>query len=190
MLLSRRDAIRGLTLTIGVAATGFAGRAAAAAPALGWTPTALTPDQARLVDVVAELIIPKTDTPGAREAGVPQFVDRALADYYDKAQADRLRAGLARMDADARAAHGDVFVALTPQQQTELLNGYDREAVAAGQDQTSGEGHFFPLLEDLVTIGYFTSEPGATVALRYDPVPGAYHGCVPLAELGRGWATR
>lgn len=189
MLLSRRDAIRGLTFTFGVAATGFAGRAMAAAPALGWTPTALTPDQARLVDVVAELIIPKTDTPGGREAGVPQFVDRALADYYNKAQADRLRAGLARMDADARAAHGDVFVALTPEQQIELLNGYDREAAAA-QGHTAGEPHFFPLLEDLVTVGYFTSEPGATVALSYDPVPGAYHGCVPLAELGRGWATR
>lgn len=187
MLLSRRDAIRGLTFTFGVAATGFAGRAMAAAPALAWTPTALTPDQARLVEVVAELIIPKTDTPGAREAGVPQFVDRALADYYDKPRADRLRAGLARMDADARAAHGDVFAALTPEQQTELLNGYDREASAG---QTSDGGHFFPLLEDLVTVGYFTSEPGATVALRYDPVPGAYHGCVPLAELGRGWATR
>ena len=189
MLLSRRDAIRGLTFTFGVAATGLAGRAAAATTALPWTPTALSPDEARLVDVVAELIIPKTDTPGAREAGVPQFIDRALADYYNKTQADRLRAGLARMDADARAAHGDVFVALTPQQQVDLLAGYDREA-AAGQGQAAGEPHFFPLLEDLVTVGYFTSEPGATVALRYDPVPGAYHGCVPLAELGRGWATR
>jgi len=185
MLLSRRDAIRGLTFTFGAAATGLAGQAMADAPALAWTPTALTPDQARLVDVVAELIIPKTDTPGAREVGVPQFVDRALADYFDKAQAERLRAGLDRMDADARAAHGAAFVALTPEQQVELLTGYDREAA-----QTPGERHFFPLLEDLVTVGYFTSEPGATVTLRYDPVPGAYHGCVPLAELGRGWATR
>jgi gluconate 2-dehydrogenase gamma chain len=42
----------------------------------------------------------------------------------------------------------------------------------------------------MVTVGYFTSEPGATVALKYEPVPGAYHGCVPLAEIGRAWATR
>jgi len=40
-----------------------------------------------------------------------------------------------------------------------------------------------------VTIGYFTSEPGATIALRYDPVPGDYRGCVPLKDIGRGWAT-
>jgi hypothetical protein len=191
-MLNRRDTLRGLALTIGVATTGWAERALAAAapaPALTWTPTALTPDQARLIDVVAELIIPATDTPGARAAGVPQFIDRALADYYDKDQAERLRAGLARMDADAHAAHGDVFVALTPQQQVELLTSYDREAVAA-KTETSSHPHFFPALEDMVTVGYFTSEPGATVALQYDPVPGAYHGCVPLSDIGRAWATR
>jgi len=188
-MLSRRDALRGLTLTIGGVTTGLASRAFAAAPVLAWSPTALTPAQARLVEVVAELIIPATETPGAREAGVPQFIDRALADYLDKGQAQRLLGGLERMDADARAAHGDVFVALTPQQQVELLTTYDREA-ATVPGQSSGDTHFFRALEDLVTVGYFTSEPGATVALRYDPIPGAYHGCVPLAELGRGWATR
>ncbi len=188
-MLNRRDAIRGLALTAGFAATGWAGRAAAAVQPLTWTPTALTPDQAQLLDVVAELIIPATDTPGARAAGVPQFIDRALADYCDKAQVEQLKGGLARMDADARAAHGDIFVALTPQQQVELLTAYDQEAAIA-RGQASGQGHFFPVLEDMVTVGYFTSEPGATVALKYEPVPGAYHGCVPLAEIGRGWATR
>ena len=48
---------------------------------------------------------------------------------------------------------------------------------------------FFLTLRELVTIGYFTSKPGATVALRYDPIPGAYHGCVPLKEIGRGWGA-
>lgn len=191
-MLNRRDTLRGLALTIGIGTTGWAERALAAAapaPALAWTPTALTSDQARLLDVVAELIIPKTDTPGAREAGVPQFIDRALANYYEKDQADRLRAGLTRMDADAQTAHGAAFIALTPQQQIDLLTAYEREGVAA-KAQTPSQPHFFPSLEDMVTVGYFTSEPGATVALQYDPVPGAYHGCVPLADVGRAWATR
>lgn len=188
-MLNRRDALRGLALTIGAASAGLAAPALAAAPPLTWTPAALTLDQARLVDVVAELIMPATDTPGAREAGVPQFIDRTLADYCDKAEAELLRAGFERMDADARAAHGDVFVALAPAQQAELLAGYDREA-AAVRAQTPKAPHFFATLEDLVTIGYFTSEPGATVTLKYDPIPGDYRGCVPLAEVGRAWATR
>jgi hypothetical protein len=188
-MLNRRDTLRGLALAVGVASTGWAERALAAAPAstLSWTPTALTPDQARLVDVVAELIIPATDTPGAREAGVPQFIDRAVGDFYDKGQVEQLLGGLARMDADARAAHGDGFVALRPEQQVAMLTTYDQEAAAAGGQRQS---HFFPVLEDMVTVGYFTSELGATVALKYEPVPGAYHGCVPLAEIGRAWATR
>jgi len=184
-MLNRRDTLRGLALTAGFAATGWASRAAAAVQPLTWTPTALTQDQAQLLDVVAELIIPTTDTPGARAAGVPQFIDRAVADYYDKAQVEQLKGGLARMDADARAAHGAVFVALTPQQQVDLLTTYDQEAAIV-----QNKGHFFPALEDMVTVSYFTSEPGATQALKYEPVPGAYHGCVPLAEIGRGWATR
>lgn len=188
-MLNRRDTLRGLALAVGVASTGWAGRALAAAapaPALAWTPTALTADQARLLDVVAELIIPATDTLGAREAGVPQFIDRALADYYEKSQVEQLLGGLARMDTDARAAHGDAFIALTPEQQIALLTTYDQEG---GIARKQGQTHFFPALEDMVTVGYFTSEPGATMALKYEPVPGAYHGCVPLAEIGRAWAT-
>ena len=68
-MLNRRDTLRGLALAVGVASTGWAERALAAAapaPALTWAPKALTVDQARLLDVVAELIIPATDTPGAR----------------------------------------------------------------------------------------------------------------------------
>lgn len=182
-MLNRRDALRGLALTVGAAATGWAGTAAATT-ALSWTPTALTPEQAQILDVVAELIIPATDTPGARAAGVPQFIDRAIANYCEKWQVDQLVGGVARMDADAKAAHGKLFVALAPEQQVAILNVYDRETAV------STSGHFFPLLEDFVTVGYFTSEPGATLALKYDPVPGAYNGCVPLAEIGRGWATR
>jgi hypothetical protein len=182
-MLNRRDALRGLALTVGAAASGWAG-SAAATTALSWTPTALTTDQALILDVVAELIIPATDTPGAREAGVPQFIDRAMADYCERWQVDQLTAGFARMDADAKSAHGKVFVALAPEQQVAILNVYDRETAS------STSGHFFPLLEDMVTVAYFTSEPGATQALRYDPVPGAYNGCVPLAEVGRAWATR
>lgn len=180
-MLNRRDAIRGLTLTF---VGGCAGLAYAAPAPLGWTPAALTPDQARLVDVVAELIIPTTDTPGARDAGVPQFIDRTLAGYFERGEAELLRAGLTQVETDARAAHGKGFVDLAPAQQAALLTRYDQEAAAA-----KGKPHFFSLLKAYVTIGYFTSQKGATVALRYDPVPGEFRGCVPLKEIGRAWAT-
>lgn len=182
---------------------------AQAAGGLGWTPTALTPAQARTLDLVAELIMPATDTPGAREAGVPQFVDRALAVYSPRADADAVRRGLDRVEADARAAHGRGFAEITPAQQVALLDRYDvegrgprtpPEAVCRGETETGLANQpraavepptgpfFFPVLKDLVTVGYFTSQVGATKAVIYDPNPGAYRGCVPLARIGRAWA--
>lgn len=185
--LTRRQAFFGATLTFGAMATAVAmpaGAATTPAP-LAWTPKALTPDQARALEAVAELIIPATDTPGAKQAGVPQFIDRALFDYCEPDEARRIRAGLDRVDQDARATHGEPFAALTGAQQAVLLTGYEREAVAAAGDAW----HFFLVLRNLTTVGYFTSEIGATKALRYDPVPGGYRGCVPLSEIGRAWAT-
>ena len=93
-MLNRRDAFRGLALTMGMVSVGFAGPVAAALPPLAWTPAALDAEQARALDAAAELIVPKTDTPGAREAKVPQFVDRAVATYLDKPQAELLKTGL------------------------------------------------------------------------------------------------
>lgn len=181
-LPSRRQAV----LTFGALWGALTMPTSALAQALpAWAPKALTSDQARALETAAELIMPATDTPGAREAGVPQFVDRAVALYCDPAEAALIRSGLDRMNADARAAHGGPFAALKTAQQTAMLAAYDAEAARRAQ----GAPHFFATLKEMVTVGYFTSEPGAMKALRYDPIPGEYRGCVPLSEIGRAWAT-
>lgn len=181
-MLNRRGAIFGLTA--GALAAGWAVPvvAAVAAPTLAWTPTVLSPEQALALSAAADRIMPPTDTPGAVAAGVPQFVDRTLAVWSTPADVEKLKGGLTRLDSDARVAHGKVFAALDPAQQDALLAAYDAEA------KTQGWAHFFPVLRELVTWGYFTSEAGATKALNYNPVPGPYRGCVPLKEVGRGWA--
>ena len=180
-MLNRREAFAGLALSFGLASDGIVGQAWAAPAPISWTPKTLTPEQARTVDAVAEMIVPATDTPGARAVGVPQFIDRAVGTWCDAGQAKLLRSGLDQLDVDARAAHGAAFADLAPAQQTALLTRYD----TGGDPQRP----FFSLLKELTTIGYFTSKTGATVTLRYDPVPGDYRGCVPLREIGRAWAT-
>jgi gluconate 2-dehydrogenase gamma chain len=178
-MLTRRKTFGGFALTF--AAISFGLTTEARAQSLAWAPTALTPAQARTVDAAAELIVPATDTPGARAVGVPQFIDRALGGWCDPAQARLLREGLDGLEAEARAAHGAAFADMPPAQQTALLTRYD--------DVRAPQRRFFALLKELTTIGYFTSKPGATITLRYDPVPGAYRGCVPMKEIGRAWAT-
>lgn len=181
-MLSRRGAFR---LTAGALLAGWtlptiAGAAEAVAT---WTPRALSADQARTLSAAADAMLPATDTPGALAAGVPQFVDRTLADWSRPDDAARIKAALDAIDAAAQAASGKAFAALEPAERTALLARLDAEARRAkGPDG-------FRQLKDLVSTGYFTSQIGATQALRYDPVPGAYHGCVPVKEIGRAWAT-
>jgi gluconate 2-dehydrogenase gamma chain len=207
---NRRETLAGLTGLAALWAIPTVASAQAAQAMLAWTPKALTPAQARTLDAVAELIIPATDTPGAREAGVPKSVDGWLADYCPPAQVQAIKAGLDRIDADAQAAHGAAFAALSVPLQTAIVARYDdpgrqsaARPVGRGDTETGLSNRpaapppppastgppFFPALKDLVTAGYFTSQLGATKAVRYDPVPGAYHGCVPLKQIGRAWAT-
>jgi hypothetical protein len=181
-MLSRRSAF-GLTAGALVAGWALPTVAAAAEAIVAWTPRALSAAQAAVLSAAAEAMLPATDTPGAVAAGVPQFVDRTLADWSPPEDTARIRAALDRLDADARAAHGTSFAGLAPPQRTAILKARDAEARKA----KAPDG--FRQLKDLVTVGYFTSKPGATQALRYDPVPGAYHGCVPVKTIGRAWAT-
>lgn len=180
LLLNRRAAL----LSGMAAAWAIPTVAASQGAILTWTPQALPQDQARTLAAACERIIPPTATPGAGEFGVPQYVDRAIAIWCAPADAERMRAGLVRLDADARGRFGVAFAAASAAQQDAILKDVEAEARAS-----RGGPHFFPLLRELTTGGYFQSEPGATKVLRYDPVPGEYHGCVPLKDIGRAWAT-
>jgi glucoside 3-dehydrogenase (cytochrome c) hitch-hiker subunit len=93
-----------------------------------WVPRTLTPHQHDTLEAIAEIIIPTTDTPGARDAGVGRFVDAMFSQYY--APADRLRFldGLDRVDAQAKKLHGRPFTELSTEQQTAMVSAMDRAA--------------------------------------------------------------
>ena len=93
-----------------------------------FTPRTLTPDQHSTVEAIADIIIPETDTPGARAAGVDQFVDAMLTDYYPAKERDRFIAGLARVDARAQRQHSLPFIRLTKEQQTAIVLDLDKAA--------------------------------------------------------------
>jgi hypothetical protein len=97
---------------------------------VAWTPRTLTPDQRVMVVAIAEVIIPTTDTPGAREAHVDEFVDAMLTDHLPAKDRERFLAGLKRLDARARRAHSRGFNELTTAQQSALVSDMDRLAFA------------------------------------------------------------
>ena len=148
---------------------------------------ALDAQQAELVGTIVELIIPTTDTPGARAAGVPQFIDFALAEWMDADERKRFMAGLADVDARATAAHGKVFVQCTPAQQTALLQVLDDEAAAARDaKRPDARENFFASLKSLTLSGYYTSEIGFTQELRQEIIPGRYEPCQLIISAQKG----
>jgi gluconate 2-dehydrogenase gamma chain len=195
--MNRREAIQRTALVLGYAISAPALAAVLngckAAPELNYKPVFFTEDQARLVSELAEIILPKSDTPGAKDVGVPSFIDLVLKDTYAQKDKDRYLKGLAEFEELATKNFGDSFIDLDPEKQKEHVKAVHDQAVEAGRkgEFKKEERPFILMTKELTLLGFFTSEPGATQVLQYEPVPGAYHGCIPIAEAGNGkqWAT-
>lgn len=137
----------------------------------------VTPLQEKLVAEVADVIIPATSTPGAKAAGVENFILRVIRDCYVPKDQEAFFAGLDRLDKNAVSRFGKAFSALSVDQKNTIVS-----------DAVTGDKDFFQLLKSLTITGYFTSEVGATQALDYLPVPGRFEGSYPLKPDQKAWA--
>ena len=130
-----------------------------------------------LLDEIAETIIPATDTPGAKAAGVGAFMAMTAKDCYDDAAYASFRSGLEKIDAASQKRNGKSFIGSTPAERTALLNDLDREQRKYLREKPRTDApHYFRLMKELTLVGYFTSEIGCTKALRYVESPGSYDG--------------
>lgn len=191
--MDRRQALQraGLVLGYAISAPVIAGimNGCKSTPELTYKPVFFTEEQAGLVSEVAAIIIPKTDTPGAKEVGVPAFIDQLIKQCYKKEDQDRFLAGLAEFDEGAKKAYGDSFMDLDPAKQKEYVKKTHDAALDAAKAGTVKDKPFILVAKELTVVGFYTSEEGASKILQYAPVPGAFHGCVPMAEVGKTWAT-
>ncbi len=148
----------------------------------------LTAEETATVGAMAEQIIPRTDTPGAQDVGVPAFIDRMLSGYYTDKERGIVRAGLASANADAVKLRGKSFAQLTGDEQVALMREYDRAQVDQTRANANTQGaapHYFRLVKELTIIGFCTSEAGATKLMNYAQSPGPFRGDVPLSEIGK-----
>lgn len=157
-------------------------------PELDWQPQFLSEEQAATVAELTERILPRTDTPGAKDAGVPAYVDLMLKDIFTDDDRQRFLDGLASLDKASEDEFGDAFVDLSPEQQDQVLKTLAAQANEQ-MNVDSKEKPFFFMAKELTMVGFFTSEIGATQFLQYIAVPGSYEGCIPLEEVGKAWAT-
>jgi hypothetical protein len=146
--------------------------------AAGAAPKFLDAPQLALVGEIAEILIPKTDTSGARDAGVPAFIDTALEALYPAADQARYKAGLSQFE-QAAASAGKRFL----DQDAAARAAFVRQSLEAA---LAGERHpkpFILMTRELTLLGYFSSKVGITENMEYVAVPTAFHGCVPLSQM-------
>jgi hypothetical protein len=136
----------------------------------------LTDDDLSLLDEISETILPDSDeSPGAKTAHIGEFMKTMVNYCYDLEETNIFIKGLETIDKLAKIAYDEIFIDLSADQRFELLSKFDLDA---RKSRLFNKPHFFTMMKELVILGYFTSEPGATKALRYNPIPERYEGCI------------
>ncbi len=192
-IMDRREALQRIGFLMGgvlsaSTVAGVLGGCQAGPATEGWVPQTLSPEQNELVTTIAELIIPETDTPGAKAARVNTFIDKMLTGWYKADEREHFLSGLSAVDARAQDVIGKAFMEGTLAEQTEVLQAMEQEALEARRSGAMRPPPFFETMKELTLVGYYTSEIGATQELQWLATPGRYDGCVPLEEIGRTWA--
>ena len=164
--IERREILRILALAAGVATfPGFSKWSFACShignplaqikPAI-YRPVFFSAPEYAMVERLTDLIIPTEDTPGARDAGVSEFVD-LMVSRDPELQRD-FRAGLGWLNQRGRQTWGKAFVMLHPDQQTTLLESLAYRKKFRPDDEEGQK--FFNFVRDYTVMGFYTSEIG------------------------------
>jgi hypothetical protein len=112
-----------------------------------------------------------------------------VKDCYEEKDQKIFREGMDKINNASEKKYDKSFMAITPQQRHELLVGIDNEQKDYNKNRKKDDpDHYFRLMKELTLLGYFTSEPGCTQALRYIETPGKYEGCIPYKKGEKAWA--
>jgi len=182
--MNRRDALRKTALLSGgmvsasIASTILLGGCKPSGK-LDWQPIFFSSWEARMVSSIADIILPTSDTPGALDVHVPEFVDLMAKDCLTAKEQGAFKGGLKFLWDKFAKTNGGSFVEAKNEQQTEFIEMIDQESFENESNSTT-----YRLLKQLVLLGYFTSEKVMTEQLNYHSIPGRYDACVPYDGKG------
>jgi len=148
--------------------------------AINWTPIFFTENQAVLVANIADIILPKTNTPGALDVGVDAFIDFIINDCYSSIEQDRFINDLNELDNESDSLYGKSFIKLDQETKVKFLTLLDKRAEKTKLASTNYIRPIYAQLKELILLGYFTSEEIITSHLEYVPIPTRLDGCTPL----------
>lgn len=176
--MGRRGFIANAIAAVGIAGLAFPGWSSLEAASRGKTPF-FNPARSAVLDAVAETIMPRTDTPGARDAGVPARFDLLMKNWASLQTRTQFTQVLDEIGAAARVLDPKGLAALPADKQLEVVAAYDR----AGMKNPA-----YVKFKGLILALYYLSEAGALQELRYEHVPGAWEPSIPVTTDTRAWA--
>jgi glucoside 3-dehydrogenase (cytochrome c) hitch-hiker subunit len=144
--------------------------------------------QNEIVVAMSDVMIPATDTPGAKAARVNEFIDLILTEWATEEERKIFLEGLAEADRKANALFGHDFAAASPKEQAAIVQVFDEELATSRNEklpkqirtwELTLELPFFAQMRRLTLVGYYTSPIGQEQELKVEIIPGALHGCVP-----------
>ena len=171
--IDRRRFITSALIAIGVAGAALSDSSILFAAKAG-KKRYFTASRFAILDAVTETIMPRTDTPGARDVLVPQRFDALMTSWASPQTRIDFTRILDEIDAAAKG-----IVSLSPAKQLEVVAAYDRLKMA---------DRAYSRFKNLGFALYYMSEAGATQELRYEHSPGAWDPSIPVTSDTRGYA--
>lgn len=179
---TRREFLQGLIVSVGGAAalSSCGGLASISATRPGASGRFYTSGEMALVSRISDLVIPRTETPGALDANVPGYLDGLMSDWANDETRSAHREAIQLLTARLDAATGN-FVEADETEAEAALIALDAAAFD-GDDSLSG----YRRLKGYITQAYFATEEGAVQELKWVAVPGRWDPSVDLAATGQG----
>jgi len=161
---------------------------------LGWQPLFFTEIEAKTIAAILDMILPRTDTPGALDVKSDIFIDKVIAKTYDEEAQKNMRSEIAAFNSECEKNYGNTFIELNASDREKVLQAAEKNSgkfspgvwgTAVGKQETIG---FYRSIKSMAIWAYFSSEEIGKNVLAYDPVPGTYEPCIPLSEGQNRWS--
>ena len=190
--MDRRDVLKYTALFMGVSLTGGTVSAILAGcqvdKSTDWVPGFLTDHEAEFIRELGETILPKTNTPGAKDAMVDRFIDTIRPLRFSAEDNTAYKQKLNEFIQLANTELGNEFVKVSSDKKLAWVTAVDKASYEAIRNNADGERPFYLALKEQILGGYFSSEIVAKEYFEFDPNPGSYEACIPYSEIGRAWA--
>jgi hypothetical protein len=203
--MERRNLLKMIMAATGVAMVGGKAFSYQLGSAVPLSATVFSSDDVILFNDIAEVIIPRTDTPGAKDANVGLMALVLANDCYTINERNALVEGLKTIDKQAQKSFNKPYLLLNTEQKLKTVSQLDKAAKKyntkqelyylsvspfdRNRDIADPIPHFFTLIKQLTLFSFFTSKVGATEVLRFEAIPGKYNGDLDYKKGDRAWAT-